>query len=342
MTGTTSRVMLLAKTAAHGSQVEARLTNDHTVPQMYLRRFGWQRKPRSKQWFIAARRVEELGQPFEANVKNVAAVTDFYGEQLEKLLCQLEGDAVPAFDAVLEDPRGALPGPDRWPLKDDLRMKMAWWIAAQIVRNVRQRRRLLHLASEGTGQLAVPQSIKSLAGKDLQVRFMVDQLARMSWSIFSRPWGLGFSDLCLWTGDVPVVVVNGHDDENQLLATSFWDVVLPLDPHRFLFLPNWSDRRDDPQKRVDHLLKMDQGIGQIISAMVFEAADSHVFCHRDHDPSRHLDLVGPRLPRPWTGETGTGPSWVIEYPVMEPGWTIERRWLTEHPPPQETSESESP
>jgi hypothetical protein len=73
--------------------------------------------------------------------------------------------------------------------------------------------------------------------------------------------------------------------------------------------------------------------------MIFEAADSHVFCHRDHDLFQDLHLVGPRLSRPWAGETMDGPSWVVEYPVMESDWTVERRWLTEHPLPQETPES---
>jgi hypothetical protein len=311
------------------------MTNDHTVPQMYLRRFGWRRKPSSREWFVSARHVDHLDQPFTTNIRNVAAVTDFYGERVEKLLCNLEGGAVAVFDTMLGDPLGALPGPDRWPLKREERAAMAWWVAAQIVRTVRQRKRLQHLAGEGTDQLTVPQSIKSLAGRDEHVRFMANLLAHLSWVIFQRPWGLGFSDLCMWTGDVPVVLVNGQDHENQLLATSYWDVILPLDPHRFLLLPGWRMRDDDPRKRVDHLLKLEGGMGQIVSHMIFDAADSQVFCHQDHDPLQHLHLDGPRLPTPWTGNTQDGSSWVIEYPTMNPGWTVERRWLTEHPPPRD-------
>ncbi|UMP06835.1 hypothetical protein [Amycolatopsis sp. EV170708-02-1] len=109
---------------------------------------------------------------------------------------------------------------------------------------------------------------------------MANQIAHLSWVIFDRPWGLGFSDLCLWTGDVPVLPVNGQDHENQLLATSFWNVVLPLAPHRFLILPSWRMRKEDPRKRVDHLLKLTDGVGQIISNMIFDAAGSQVFCQR--------------------------------------------------------------
>jgi Protein of unknown function (DUF4238) len=313
------------------------MSNDHTVPQMYLRRFGWPQRRRSRERFISARRIDQLDQPFLANIRNVAAVTDFYGERVEKLLCNIEGSAASAFDTMLEDPEGALPGPGRWPLPDDEREALAWWIAAQIVRTVRQRRRLLYLSGEGTEHFEVPQSIKSLAARDEHVRFMANQLPRLSWVIFSRPWGLGFSDLCLWTSDVPVVILNGQDTENQLLASSYWDVIMPLDPHRFLLLPGWHAREEDPQKRVDHLLKMDGGFGQIISHMIYDAADSHVFCHEDHDPLPHLRFDSPRLPTPWTGNTREGSSWLLEYATTNPGWTVERRWLTEHPPPPEPS-----
>ncbi|QJY45528.1 DUF4238 domain-containing protein [Pseudonocardia broussonetiae] len=109
---------------------------------MYLRRFGRQPTSGRRKPTILARDVERLDHPFPTSIRNVAAVTDFYGERVEKLLCQIEGDAVPAFDAMLDDPDGALPGPDRWPLGNVHREAMAWWIAAQIVRTVRQRRRL--------------------------------------------------------------------------------------------------------------------------------------------------------------------------------------------------------
>lgn len=313
------------------------MSNDHTVPQMYLRRFGWQRKPGSREWFISTRNIDSLDQPFGSNIRKVAAVTDFYGERAEKLLCNLEKQAVPAFDTMLEDPRGALPGPGRWPLPANERAALAWWIAAQIVRTVRQRKRLQHLAGDGTGQLALPQSIRSSAGRDEQLRFMGEQLARLSWVILDRPWGLGFSDLCLWTGDVPVVVLNAQDAQNQLLATAYCDVILPLDPHRFLLLPGHRARKEDPRKRVDHRFKMEGGTGQIISQMIFDAADSQVFCHRDHDPTPHLRLTGPRLPTPWTGDSHGGPTWIVEYATMNPGWTVERRWLSEHPPSRDSS-----
>jgi hypothetical protein len=100
---------------------------------------------------------------------------------------------------------------------------------------------------------------------------------------------------------VPVLIINGQDDQNQLLATSYWDVILPLDPHRFLLLPGWRAREEDPQKRVDHLLKLDGGLGQIICQMIFDAADSQVFWHEKHDPSCTCGLRGPGCRRPGSG-----------------------------------------
>lgn len=274
--------------------------------------------------------MHDLDHPFTANVRRVAAVTDFYGERVEKLLSQVEGDAVPAFESMLDDPRGALSRPGSCPLPLDQRNSMSWWIAAQIVRTVRQRERLQHIAGNGSEHLEVPQSIRSMAGRDEHVKFMSDLLARLGWAVFNRPWGLGFSDLCLWAGDVPVLIVNGQDDHNQLLATSYWDVVLPLDPHRFLILPGLGMREEDPEKRVDHRLKLDQGFGQIISLMIFEAANQQVYCHRDHDPVSNLHFSSPRLPRAWNGDTWDPSSWILDYPTMPHDLTVERRWLVEH------------
>ncbi|MEU0515462.1 DUF4238 domain-containing protein [Amycolatopsis sp. NPDC006125] len=310
------------------------MTNDHTVPRMYLRRFGWTRKPGSKQWFVRARRVDTLDRTFEPNVAKIAAVTDFYGPKVEKLLCLIEKEATPAFDAMLEDPRSALPL--SWPLPEELRFWMAWWVAAQIVRTTRQRRRLEHLTSNNTAtEMEIPGRIKSLAGRDVHVQFITDQLATLSAIIYQRPWGLGFSDVCLMTSDVPVVILNGHDDENQLLAASYWSIILPLDPHRFLFLPDAHACDEDPRKRVDHLVKFDGAIGIALNEVLYAAADERVFCHQEHDPVEQWRFEGPRLKTPWRPDDSTSnPEFMFQYPALAPRIGIERRWLTEHPRPR--------
>lgn len=307
------------------------MANDHTVPRMYLRRFGWQQRARSRERFVRARVVGQLDRSFSVNIRNVTAVADFYGQPAERMLAGIENDAASVFDALLEDPAGALPGPDRWPLPDVDREALGWWIAAQIVRTVRQRRRLQHLAGTDGSPMEMPQSIRSLAGRNEHLRFIADQLARLTWIICSRPWGLGFSDSCLWTSDVPVVIVNGHDAQNQLLAAEFWDIVMPVDPHRFLILPSLQAREEDPRKRTDHLLKFDGGMGQVVNTLIYEVADSQVFCHEDHDPRPGLRLDGPQMPTPWNGADHHAPSWSINYATLAAGMTVERRWLVEHP-----------
>jgi len=313
-------------------------TNDHTVPRMYLRRFSRQKKKASKNWFVSARSLDSLDRVFQPNICNVAAVTDFYGAPAERLLGRIEADAAPVFGAVLDDPRYALPA--RWPLSADERLRLAWWIAAQIVRTTRQRRRLAYLTTaESDGQsLEIPHLIKSLAGRDTHLRFMADQLAALAWIVHNRSWGLGFSDACLWTSDVPVVMLNGHDDEDQLVSAAYWDVVLPLDPHRFLILPGLRAREEDPAKQVDHRTKFHPGLCIFLNGVIFDAADTHLYHHPDHDPLPYLDRPRVRLPTPWSedqlmeDQQQGGPSYIIEYATLSPKLTVERRWLSEHPP----------
>jgi hypothetical protein len=292
---------------------------------MYLRRFAEQRR---RDWFIRARRVGDIEGHFTSNIRNVAAVTDFYGERVEKFLCSIESRAKPVFDALLDDPAGALPA--YWPVDDADRRDIAWWIAAQIVRTTRQRHRLVHMNRAIRTRLEMPDALRSLAGRDEHLKFISEHLAKLAFIVFNRPWGLGYSDFCLLTSDSPVVVVNGHDERDQLFATAYWDVLLPLDPHRFLILPGLPTRRREAAKRRDHLAKLDGGLGMALSAIMYEAADQYVFCHPGHDPFPRLRLEGPRLPAPWRdAEPASGPEWLLNYGVIPLGNTIERRWMTE-------------
>lgn len=90
-----------------------------------------------------------------------------------------------------------------------------------------------------------------MAGWDAHLRFMADQLAALAQIVYNRPWVLWFSDACLWTSDVPVMILNGHDDKTQLRAAIYWDMILPLDSHRFLILPGLATLGDDPDKQRD-------------------------------------------------------------------------------------------
>jgi len=113
----------------------------------------------------------------------------------------------------------------------------------------RQRKRLAHRAADnrthapGTA-LAAPSPVQS-SPRTTHLRFVRELLKPAARLVHDRPWGFGFSDVCLLTGDVPAVILNGHDDRDQLASAAHWDIVLPLDPRRFLFLSgpaSWTTR----------------------------------------------------------------------------------------------------
>jgi len=128
--------------------------------------------------------------------------------------------------------------------------------------------------------------------------------------------------------------MNGQDRDDQLLSVAYWDVLVPLDPHRFLVMPT-PGSQPDPRTLADHRVKFDGGFGMVLLSLLWDAADQHVFWHPDHVPQAlEMDprMLGPRLPRPWAGDTHEPPQTIMEYGAMPPGTTVERRWLEEHPP----------
>ncbi|MFI6581823.1 DUF4238 domain-containing protein [Embleya sp. NPDC050493] len=316
-------------------------TNDHTVPQMYLRRFAEQRRNRGH--FTVARPVEDPTKSFESNVRNVGAVKGFHWavddrgrehHDAEKLFTRIETAATPVFSTLLDDADHALP---HRPLSRSDRRRLSWWIAAQLLRTTRQRKRFAHLAAAADGA-ALPASagVRSFAANNPHLQFVGELLEPVARMVHDRPWGFGFSDVCLLTGDVPAVILNGHDHRDQIASAAHWDILLPLDPHRFLFLPG-PGMLDDPAKRLDHRLHLPGCMSLFLSDAIFEAADRQIFRHPHHDPLRHKQLeLAARLPTPWTdGRDREGPGYVLEYPVMPRGFTIERRWTREHPPDRE-------
>ncbi|CCH85805.1 conserved protein of unknown function [Modestobacter italicus] len=137
---------------------------------------------------------------------------------------------------------------------------------------------------------------------------ITEHLAPLAAIVGSTPWGIGFSDACLPTSDVPVVVMNGQDHDDQLLSVAHWDVLVPLDAHRFLIMPT-PGSQPDPRTLADHRAKFDGGFGMALFGLLWEAAEQHVFWHPDHvppapemDPRTRLPRL-PRLPRPWAGDT---------------------------------------
>lgn len=310
------------------------MPNDHHVPRVHLRRFavpGQGNPPR--EWFTNAADVSTPTKVFSANIKNVGAVGNFYtfegldGKEtriLESFFGRIEDAAAPVFRVLLDDPNYALT--DFWPLPPRMRGPLAWYMAAQIVRTTRQRKRLD--AWGASKFFAVPGAPAPPDLATAHARYIASTLGEVARALHVRPWGLGFTSACLPTSDCPVVIMNAHDDEDQVGAALTWDIVFPLDPHRFILMPDIQMVEDDPEKRVDHRINL-SGVGVAFVDAIYAAADRYIYMHPDHtpplDPSR-----APRLPAP--GAQGTAPQSVLSYPVLDDDLTIRARWAKHHLP----------
>jgi hypothetical protein len=285
-----------------------------------------------------ARPVDSPEDAFPTSVRNVAAESGFYwatgadgveAHEMERVLGRIEAAALPAFNKVLDHHTWALSFD--WPLPEPLRDTLAWWMAAQLLRTSRRRLRIAHQL-DSSPTLAPPGPIAAALARDVHVAYIGQELAALARVLAARPWALGFSDACLITGDVPVVIINRNDAADQIGAAAVYSVLLPLDPHRFLYLPNVVNLREDRRKQVDHRMKLDGGMGYLLSQIIRDAATRHTFHHPDHPPHPNLHDDTPRLPRPWDGDDLTNsPEYYISYATFPADAAIERTWLTNHP-----------
>ena len=156
----------------------------------------------------------------------------------------------------------------------------------------------------------------------------MEHVAPLAYLIYNRPWGIGFTNLCLLTSDVPVQIINAQDDEDQLKAASFWDIYLPLDPHRFLYLPGYTHRSDRELMR-DHKINLPGGLAMPLNDLMVEYSYRHIFFSPEHDPRDRMDrqlildsAARRELQRP--SET------LMSYAPLHPRFGIERRWLHKH------------
>ncbi|MGY2012111.1 DUF4238 domain-containing protein [Nocardia gipuzkoensis] len=311
-------------------------TRDHTVPRMYLKRWAVLRR---QAHHLRAAPVTDLDRAFSTVTTSIAAEGDFYrgttpegvgNHDMEKFLTKVENEATPAFRKLLDC--GKLPQdnafPDRWPPQDDHRLAIAWWLASQILRTDHQRRRLWRQLGASSDAAGAPSVNDHLA-------YIAEMVSPLAAALYRRPWGFGWSDSCLLTSDTPAILLNGQDADAQLLAASFWDVYLPLDPHRFLFLPGAS-HTGNPRLRRDHLLKLDGGQGIALNHIVLDAAVRHVFWHEDHDPTRTPALR--RAPHP----AEAMPRYLLSYDALAPGFGVQRRWLNEHSAPTTGAQQTKP
>lgn len=290
---------------------------------MYLKRFG---RPNSKGHQISVAK-RDLAGTFTASIRDVAVESGFYWgtdpdgvphHHIEEFFSVLEGSATTAFRFILDKGKGpfddALPA---WPPRLVDRISLSWWIAAQILRTVRQRSRLA-VDAHRTG-IDLPDKV-AVANHHLDyIAALIEPLAA---TIFARPWGIGFSDYCLLTGDVPVLVLNGQDHADQRTSVAYWDVYLPLDPHRCLYLPGAASEQADGRLRRDHRLKLHPGHGMGLNGAMMDASVRHVFFHPEHDPTSHT--------KPGRDVDSALPQFLMNYSVLPPDLSVERRWLVTH------------
>jgi hypothetical protein len=157
---------------------------------MYLKRFAATRK--GKGTTIIAAPPSDLSASFPTSVRNVAAIRDFHWgvdpdgvphHVMEDLMTRIESAAASAFSAIL-DTDYALP--ERWPPTEDTRVRMSWWIAAQVLRTKRQRHRINHLHSEAG--LAPPPGVSKFARNNAHLTFISTHMAPLS-AIFTANRG---------------------------------------------------------------------------------------------------------------------------------------------------------
>lgn len=304
-------------------------TNDHLVPVMYLKRFGSQSVSTH---VIQAALADSPHVAFSQGVRNVGTAKGFYWgtdpegvphHDMEDFLCAIEGQAAPAFRSVLD--KGRLPSenalPDKWPPRSDVRSSIAWWIAAQILRTAHQRERLRNLQADS---LPLP---SGLTRNNQHLSYIAEEIAPLAFLIAARPWGIGVSNLCLFTSDVPVQIINGQHHDDQVEAGSYWDIYLPLDPHRFLYLPG-AMHRGQPQLMRDHQIILSGGLTMALNDLMIEYSHRHIFFHPEHDPRLKMNesLIADAVRRRHSSPSES----ILKYAALPPHMGVERRWLDRH------------
>lgn len=294
------------------------MTQDHTVPQMYLKRFAVERS--NGHWQLITQRKPDTKR-IPLKVSRVSSVQNFYwglgptgavGHQMEEFLYGLEDAATPVFSAMLDTKDKK---PSAWPLSRGDKRVVAEWIAAQVLRTMRQRKRLAYLDFGKSKSEAV---LKDQNVTDFHLQYMRRNIPLLTSEILARPWGFGFSATGLITGDSPVVMLNGHDDDNQVNSFANCTVVLPLDSKRLLILPSEKLRRRDPKKRNDHLFKLSEGAGWGMNQALYGAAERTVYYHPELEFDSASLVQGFDISTLWgVSEKASAPHFDLDYRVMK-------------------------
>lgn len=117
-------------------------------------------------------------------------------------------------------------------------------------------------------------------------------------------------------------------DDDPLATGAYWDIYVPLDPHRFLYLPG---QMHASQRRLmrDHRINLPGGLAIPLNHEVIETAHRHIIWHPQHDPRSRINLDDAqaiRRSRRTHGGTGT----VLHYTALDDDFGVERCWLDTH------------
>jgi Protein of unknown function (DUF4238) len=325
-------------------------TRDHVVPRMYLRRFAEQRA-KTKRHYLMAAPADRPDQSFLSAVENVAVVGDFHWytqddgtrhHGIEKLMTHIEGRAAGALSSMLD---GQFALPTTWPLRPDLRAWMALWMSAQFLRTVQKREWLSDGQPSGPGpHVVADRKIAEAAKTNEHLEYLIGHLNSLASVLSHRPWGFGVTTHCLPTCDSPMISLDVNHRENLYAQVMLFDLLLPLDSHRFLILPCDQLIKDDPSKRSDHLVRDPGMLGPMLSSLVYDWSLRQVFHHPSHYPfATHLQ-VSSRMPKNRDGRgADVGHAMIGDYPVLPTRFQVDRCWLSDHiVRPEALAEGESP
>lgn len=229
----------------------------HYVPQAYLRGFATEKER------IVAVPLDTTRSPFTTVVKNVGAQTHFHTitgaeepDGFEKVLSSVESEAI----AIIRRMEGG-----EFPLPQQDRMALSFYLALQSVRGPDTRRTIEHLQAKmirlevgAGGRENVGRWIKGHFGFDAteeqqqriwdeatqpggppltiavadHIRHMVDTAEDLAKYLVTRPWSLHkFDRRSLITCDAPVSLIRGRDDAEHWMGVGFataWAVAAPL------------------------------------------------------------------------------------------------------------------
>lgn len=160
---------------------------------------------------------------------------------------------------------------DRWAISR--------WIAAQMIRTPSQRERIWQQG--GSRPESSPYDKANQHHGYITV--CVNMMATL---IRDRRWGLGSSEHCLLTSDSPVQPMSLEGTDEPLSGAWWWDIYLPLDPYRFIYIPvsPESVKGVEINATGDFGCVLENDAAAVLNRLMVERANRHVFWHPDHSP----------------------------------------------------------